>query len=90
MGARLSGKVEVRGTAAIDSFDYYKLEYGVGEVPSFWSLIGDIHDKPVTGNFLGTWDTDILPEEVYTLRLTVVDKRGNYPPPCDIRVVVER
>ncbi len=86
-----SGFAFVRGTAAIDNFWYYKLEFSSnGEWPVKWSLIEDLHFEPVVNGFLDDWKTGALPEGVYQLRLTVVDKGGNYPEPCQVQVVIKR
>ena len=65
-------------------------EYGSGELPALWHMTGDLHYTPVSEGHLGLWDTDVLPEGVYILRFTVVDKTGNYPPPCETKVTIER
>ena len=86
-----SGFTFVRGTAAIDNFWYYKLEFSSdGEWPVQWSLIEDLHFEPVVNGFLDDWKTGALPEGVYQLRLVVVDKNGNYPEPCQVQVTVKR
>jgi LysM repeat protein len=84
------GTFDIRGTASIDNFQFYKLELGMGKRPiEFWS-IDEVKEKPVTMGFLvRDWNTGALPEGTYTLRLTVVDKTGNYPAPCDVIVHVK-
>jgi len=84
------GTTLIKGTAAIDNFWYYKLEFGSGEWPTDWSLIKELHYQPVVNGILGDWNTGALPEGVYILRLVVVDKAGNYPEPCKVRVIIER
>ena len=39
---------------------------------------------------LDTWNTDPFPAGTYLLRLTVVDASGNFPPPCQIEIVIQR
>jgi len=85
-----AGITFIRGTATIDNFWYYKLEFGVGEWPTQWSLIEELHYAPVVSGYLGDWKTGALAEGVYQLRLVVVDKTGNYPQPCQVQVIVER
>ena len=85
-----SGITFVRGTAAIDNFWYYKLEFAFGEWPTEWFLIEDLHFEPVASGYLGDWKTGALPEGLYQLRLVVVDGTGNYPQPCQVQVTVER
>lgn len=84
------GTTFVKGTAAVDNFWYYKLEFGPGDLPAEWSLIKELHYQPVVNGILGDWNTGALPEGVYTLRLVVVDNTGNFPQPCQVRVIVQR
>ena len=87
----LKGVVQIRGTANIGNFQFYKLEFGVGDNPQAWSFIGDdVGREPVVDDVLLTWDTSKIPPGVYTLQLTVVDITGNYPPPCQVKVSVVR
>jgi len=88
-GMSIKGVVEVMGSADIPGFQFYKIEYGAGEKPGQWSSIGDIHEQPVTDGLLGNWDVSSFPAGVYILRVTVVDGTGNFPPPCDIQVIVQ-
>lgn len=89
MGAVVSGRVSIRGTANHGRFQFYKVEFGQGADPTAWSVINDIHRSPVADNVLETLDTTILPNGVYWLRLTVVDQTGNFPPPCQVRITVQ-
>jgi hypothetical protein len=90
MNQVVSGQVTIRGTAQMDQFQFYKLEYGLGENPQQWHSTGDVHRSPVVDNVLGTWDTAGFPNGVCKLRLTVVDVTGNFPPPCEVRVVIQQ
>lgn len=81
-------QVQAEGTASIENFDYYKFEIRRedGDVEDEWHWIGSF-ETPVEDGVLGTLRVSDLPEGVYTLRLTVVNREGNYPfPPCDVRV----
>jgi len=84
------GTTFIKGTAAIPNFWYYKLEFGWGEKPIEWHLIKELHYQPVVRGILGYWNTGALPEGVYILRLVVVDNTGNYPQPCQVRVIIDR
>lgn len=89
-GAKVQGRVEIRGTANIDQFKYYKVEYGVGETPLGWMVIEDLKYEPVSEGVLVVWDTGSLTPGTYTLLLTVVDISGNYPEPrCRVSVTLE-
>lgn len=89
-GAHLEGVVEIWGTADIDQFQYYKVEYGVGETPPGWVVIDDLKYEPVSEGVLVVWNTAGFTPGTYTLRLTVVDITGNYPEPrCKVSVTLE-
>ncbi len=89
MGAQVSGRVIIQGTAAHDHFQFYKVELGQGEEPTAWHVISDIHEAPVTNGVLDEFDTPAVPNGVYWLQLTVVDQMGNFPQPCRVRVIIE-
>lgn len=88
MGTKVEGVVEIWGTADIEDFRYYKVEFAAGDSPSEWAYLGGGRE-PVSHGLLFVWDVSGLPAGNYTLRLTVVDRTGNYPQPCDLRVVIE-
>lgn len=87
--AHLNGSVPIIGTANISSFQYYKIEFGAGDQPALWKVLGDLHHRPVTENVLDVLNTASFSPGVYRLRLTVVDQSGNYPIlPCSVRVII--
>jgi tetratricopeptide (TPR) repeat protein len=88
-GAVLNSVVEVRGSAHSDNFDYYKLESGVGASPTEWSVIGPLVYEPVINGTLGTWDTSLLPDGEYSLRVVVVDRSGNTYPAYTLTVTIK-
>jgi len=86
IGDYLSGVVPFKGSANVANFQYYKLEYRpVGE--QSWQFLVRF-DRPVTNGTLMEWHTDTVPRGEYELRLVVVDRSGNFPKPCVIRVRV--
>jgi len=87
-GMRVSGAVQVRGTANIAQFQFYKVEYGLGEEPQQWHSLSDIHRQPVANGVLDTWNATGFPAGVYKLRLTVVDVSGNWTTPHEVRVII--
>lgn len=89
MNQVISGRVTILGTAQIDRFQFYKLEYGMGEKPTQWHSIGEVNRTPVVNGVLGIWDTAGFPSGTFVLRLTVVDITGNFPPPCDVHVIIQ-
>jgi hypothetical protein len=88
-GVRLSGVVEVLGTANLPNFSFYKFEIQWPDTEQ-WVTVQSF-DVPVAGGFLGNWDTRPLAEQpgTYKFRLVVVDNTGNFPEPCVISVVIE-
>lgn len=76
------------GTANIENFDYYKFEFKREGVEDEWHWV-ESFEIPVEEGLLGTWNVSDLPPGTYILRLTVVDRTGNYPfTPCEVRVYV--
>jgi hypothetical protein len=74
-GQTLSGQVTISGRAATANFIGYLLEYGEGVSPANWRPIAQSASQVAAGP-LGVWNTDGLDPGLYTLRLTVVDNRG--------------
>ncbi len=85
-GQRVSGMVEVRGTASLPNFSSYKLELQWPNSEE-WVTIQSF-DRPVAGGILGYFDTAPLEPGTYRFRLVVVDDTFNYPEPCVISIVV--
>ncbi|MGQ9594545.1 MAG: hypothetical protein ACUVXH_08460 [Anaerolineae bacterium] len=88
-GATVSGVVQFTGTANVENFQYYKLELGVGPSPTEWAFLFS-KETPVVDGPLGSWDSAAVPPGTYTIRLVVVDRTGNYPPPCQVTLQVVR
>lgn len=65
------GKVTIRGTAAGDNFDFFRLQVGQGLNPQAWIQIGEDHDRPVTDGALEIWDTGSL-DGLFVIQLLVV------------------
>jgi hypothetical protein len=70
------GVVPIIGSASLPYFERYALQYGDGEAPVGWKLIGAPRTEPVRSGVLDTWDTSDLPDGLYTLMLAVVDSDG--------------
>lgn len=78
VSTEVRGRVSIIGSASIPSFQFYKVEFGFGPNPAQWSVIGDLHRSPVVNAQLEVWDTTLLPDGVYTLRLQAVKLDGNW------------
>jgi hypothetical protein len=78
-GGELSGLIEVRGTARINAFSYYRFEvkFPDSDIPNFISQ----YNQPVEDDVLGTWDitnvTRYPDGGPYRFQLVVVDIYGN-------------
>lgn len=81
-GAVVAGALEIRGRANVPDFRFYKLEFAPAGSDT-WVLIGpDVIHTPITQEGrLVIWQTTIVPDGVYRLRMHVVDPSGNY---CEI------
>ena len=92
-GQLLAGPVEIRGTANIPDFAFYKFEINGPLTQGEWWTIGDLYYAPVSNGLLGRWDATPVAVEspgLYLFRLTAVDKTGNYPSPCTVQVRIAR
>jgi hypothetical protein len=85
--AHVSGMVPIVGSAVHAQFQYYKLEFGVGDNPSVWSYFAG-GERPVQGGQLGTLNAGALAPGVYSIRVVVVDTSGNFPDPCITTIVI--
>ncbi|MFP3896716.1 MAG: hypothetical protein ACLFV5_07775 [Anaerolineales bacterium] len=85
----VSGVLTIRGTANHERFDFYKVEWGQGENPEAWYVIDDIVRSQVSDGVLQTFDTTVVSNGTYSLKLTVVDMTGNFPPPHRVPVTIQ-
>lgn len=89
VGQVLAGVAAISGVATHESFQFYKLEYAPGANAGGGFTYFSGGQVQIPGGVLGNLDTSVLPNGDYTIRLTVVDTVGNFPPPCDVSVVVQ-
>jgi hypothetical protein len=86
----VSGTVEIVGTATHQNFLYYKVEYAQGadvNPDSTFAYLADARVQ-VTDGLLTAFDSANFSNGAYTIKLTVVDNSGNFPPPCTVSVIV--
>lgn len=88
--AIVRGQVSIMGTATHPQFQLYKVEYAPEPVvgDESFAIIGTIYNEMVAGGQLATWDTTLVPDGSYTLRLRVVRLDGNYTENLVSQVVV--
>jgi membrane peptidoglycan carboxypeptidase len=67
--------VSITGMATAADFVAYRIEFGEGAPPLAWNLILRSEEQQDDGG-LGLWNTDGLPDGVYTLRLVVEKADG--------------
>jgi hypothetical protein len=79
--------VEIRGSADIPNFAFYKFEMTVANETSWLTI--QAGETITNSGRLGYWDTSRLTPGEYDLRLIVVDNQGNPSEPCVIRVRVD-
>ncbi|MBC7251163.1 MAG: LysM peptidoglycan-binding domain-containing protein [Anaerolineae bacterium] len=85
--AVVKGEIEIRGTAVVQDFWYYKVEFRFDDEPNHWRYIYSAYE-PVRDGVLAIWNTSPLPDGVYWVRLAVVDRTGNFRPDCEARITV--
>jgi len=78
--AQVRGLVPIEGSATHPQFQKYEIHYGPEPNPGDqWTPIqGSPFSVPVVQGRLGLWDTTIIPDGVYSLRLRLVRLDGNY------------
>ncbi|KAF0134214.1 MAG: fibronectin I domain-containing protein, partial [Candidatus Saganbacteria bacterium] len=76
LNQKLSGLVEIKGTALDTNFEGYKVEYSPNVTPYVWSEIGS-SNIPKKDSILAVLNTAPLIDGEYILKLTSWDKAGN-------------
>lgn len=72
------GLLVIKGTATHPNFWKYEVYFAPEPNPTDqWQLLG-LHEMQVTDGRLETWDTTLVPDGTYSLRLRVVRTDGNY------------
>ncbi|MBA3873384.1 MAG: PKD domain-containing protein, partial [Anaerolineae bacterium] len=76
-GNVVAGNVQVLGAAIHPLFLQYQLEYGPDPNPgNLWYPASGISQNPVFNGLLGIWNTTLVQDSVYQLRLRVVLRDG--------------
>jgi len=76
-GGVLQGQVEITGTSAVDGFFASELSFAfASDTTNTWFLIHGT-DSPVTEGLLAVWDTTLVTDGDYDLRLRVTMQDGS-------------
>jgi LysM repeat protein len=81
-GTVLKGVVQFQGTASIPDLSFYKLEIREQDSSPDDYITFLTVEQPVVGGLIGEMDTAAWPNGTYWIRLTVVNRTGNYPERC--------
>jgi len=84
-GDTLRGEVEIRGTALLPDFGFYKVDIAPIEQALFLTIFAS-HTPVKDGPLVEKWDTATIPPGEYVLQLVVADNEGNTLPPCRLRI----
>jgi hypothetical protein len=82
---RITGTYEVRGTADLSNFGFYKFEIAGDNTGGAWVPLG-VGTAAVTDAALGTFDSSAYLPGEYAFRLVVLDSAGNAPTACVVAV----
>lgn len=76
-GSVVAGNVQVLGAAVHPQFLQYQLEYGPDPNPgNLWYPASGVVQMPVVSGILGIWNTTVIQDSVYQLRLRVTLRDG--------------
>jgi 1A family penicillin-binding protein len=86
-GDLVEGLVPIYGSARMDDLSRYEVQYGIGDSPIGWGAIGG-QSLTLEGAVLTSWDTRVLRNGLYSLRVVVFDHHGNSAASPAVRVQV--
>ncbi len=87
-GDTVRGEIQIRGSASIPNFAFYKVEFAPKGTALFLTIKAGREPK-VDDVLVETWDTGLLEPGEYLLQLVVVDTAGQAKPPCRILIHVQ-
>jgi hypothetical protein len=85
---RISGVIEIEGSASIPDFGFYKFEIAPANTDNWLTV--QAGDQPKVDEMLGFWDTAQLDPGNYFLRLVVIDNQGIQKEPCAVFLYVDQ
>jgi len=71
----LAGNVDIYGKISVKNFSSYRIEFSPLESDS-WNLITESNELPQTNLLYSQWDTSLLSDGKYSLKLTVYTSNG--------------
>ncbi|MBZ0298548.1 MAG: transglycosylase domain-containing protein, partial [Anaerolineae bacterium] len=78
-GSTVTGNVSILGVATANSFDSYQLEYAPVGGSTFTIITSQVRtQQPNQNGTLGEWNTTVIPNGQYTLRLTMFSRSGGF------------
>jgi hypothetical protein len=83
-GSEIGGVVEIRGTANIPNFGFYKLEMKRVEETNWLTILAG--NTVTTDATLGSWNTSLLSPGDHQLSLVLTDNQGQILPACIVQV----
>ncbi len=86
-GDQIQGAINLKGTATIPNFGFYKYEFAPLGSDSWAAILAS--RKPIQDGDLGNWDTSAIATGDYQLRLVVTDNQGNELPACVIPIRIK-
>jgi membrane peptidoglycan carboxypeptidase len=86
-GDLIEGILPIYGSARMDNLGHYEVQYGIGESPIGWGLIAE-GNTTLEDGLLASWDTRLLQNGLYSLRIVVYDLHGNSAASPAVRVRV--
>jgi hypothetical protein len=84
-GERLTGEVEVLGTANVPNLAFYRIEISGVATNGAWVTL-NVGNEPKVNGRLGVFNVNSYQAGEYAFRLVVSDNLGNAFPPCAIAV----
>ncbi len=86
-GSTVAGEIQIKGTAWLENFGFYKVEFAPVGQSLFLTIEADRIPR-VNDVLVQAWDTTDLPPGDYVLQLVVVDNTGQALPPCRVRFTI--
>ncbi len=83
-GTNIIDTISIVGTAKAPNFTGYQVEFGIGNNPGGWAVIGNRQNTPVENGLLMNWDTsDLDYAGPITVRVVVFGPDNPYTPEFD-------